>query len=175
MVHPGHSHNNQTHLSAAERQNKALQMRSDGKSYEEIAAAVGYANRGIANRAVVAALNRIPSEKAAMVREIESIRLNEAMARALQLMKMRHPLYQIGKDTGGADRTVNLNAMREIVRISERLSKLYGADAPSKKQITTITEDAITAEMRKLEAELTEAGIEIPMDDAEAADADAEF
>jgi hypothetical protein len=132
-------------------------------------------NRGIANRAVVAALNRVPSEKAAMVREIESMRLNEAMSRALQLMRMKHPLYQIGKDTGGADRTVNLNAMREIVRISERLSRLYGADAPSRKQVTTITEDALTNEMRKLEAELQEAGVEIPMDDAEPEPADADL
>jgi hypothetical protein len=151
-------------IAGQQRQDQAAALRAEGHTYEEIAEILGYANRGGAAEAVRLSLARYPSEKAAEVREIENMRLEQMWKIAWEIAQTPVWVVQWGKITDERDYTPNLRALAELRQISERRSKLYGADAPTRKQITVLTEDMMTAEIKRMEAELKAAGVQIPDD-----------
>ncbi len=106
-------------IESAERQRKALIMRRDGKTFDQIARALGYSDRGSARNACMAALAEITKEPAEEVKKV-------ALERATWLWsKARRAVIT----TGGEPAAISAAA-----KALERLSKLEGTDAPTQHQ-----------------------------------------
>lgn len=69
---------------AAEKRKQALDLRRAGWSFEDIAAEVGYANKGSAHRAVKQGIADITRESATELLELELARLDDLMAGAYE-------------------------------------------------------------------------------------------
>jgi hypothetical protein len=108
-------------LTQALKRQRALEMRLAGSSYDQIAEALGYANRGGAHKAVDSALRRAAKGPAELVRELEAQRLDS--------LQMHWWVKAISGD---------VLAFRAILRLMDRRAKLLGLDAPQK--ITTTVE-----------------------------------
>lgn len=69
---------------AAQKRKQALDLRRAGWSFEDIAAEVGYANKGTAHKAVKQAIADITRESAKELLELELTRLDDLMAGAYE-------------------------------------------------------------------------------------------
>lgn len=98
-------------LAAHDKRMRALELRREGATYDVIAKAVGYANRGIAHRAVTEALELIEHDSAEETLTLELNRL-DAMIAALW------PKVRKGDD----------RAVHAVLRCMERRAKLLGLD-----------------------------------------------
>lgn len=105
-------------ISAQAKQLQALELRRQGQSFEEIAKAVGYAERGAAHRAVMAALKATLREPADAVRELELQRLDAVVAS-----------MWAGMLQGDA------KAASIVLRALERRATMLGLDAPSTSRV----------------------------------------
>lgn len=113
-------HSQQQQLSAVEKQCKALELRKQGKSYIEIATAVGYRKASGAHAAVKSALHKTLTEPADELRVLEAERLDALLAAVWEKAKNGDP-----------------KAVDNALRIMERRAKLLGLDAPTATDITT--------------------------------------
>ena len=101
---------------AAERRNKALDMRSRGYSYTDIAKALGI-SRSTAHKYVTAELDKLRAEtraSAAQIRSLELARLDRLWRRAEEMLA-----------DGDAD---GAKAIAAAIRIMERRARLLGLD-----------------------------------------------
>lgn len=69
---------------AAEKRKKALELRRAGWSFDDIAAEVGYANKGSAHRAVKQGIADITRESATELLELQMSRLDDLLAGAYE-------------------------------------------------------------------------------------------
>lgn len=121
---------------------ECAELRAKGYTYPQIArerkcaASTAYA-------AVQRAIAAVPVEAVNELRQIECDRLDLVIAR----------LWDIANDHGVAANDT-ISALAGIMRASESKRKLLGLDAPARQTITVITEDAVDAELRRLELEL---------------------
>jgi predicted DNA-binding protein (UPF0251 family) len=119
---------------------EALRLRSLGWTFQRIADHVGVTKATAYNR-VQRALAAIPAEAVDEFRRLEMERLdiilNVAMDKALS------------GDKGA------LFAVDRVISIMDRRAKLMGLDAPTKHEVLTL--DTVTAEIRRLEAQLGDA------------------
>ena len=128
-------------IDSAERQRKALIMRRDGKTFDQIAKALGYDSRGTARNACMAALAEITKEPAEEVKKV-------ALERATWLWsKARRAVIVSGCEPA---------AISAAAKALERLSKLEGTDAPTQHQevppASLLTPDLLAEYERELEA-----------------------
>ena len=100
-------------IEAYERDQKALELRKEGHSYESISEQLGYSTRSASYKAVMRRLRDMDRPAVSMLRELEVQRL-DAM------------LYAVWDDVLQGD----ANAVHTALRISERRSRLLGLDAP---------------------------------------------
>lgn len=125
---------------AAEKRKKALELRRAGWSFEDIAAEVGYANKGSAHRAVKQGIAAITRESATELIELELSRLDDLLAglyesarngdlfavdRALKIADQRAKflgLYEHKTDDTSAEVRAALTGFKEGLR------GLFGAD-----------------------------------------------
>lgn len=125
---------------AAEKRKKALDLRRAGWSFEDIAAEVGYANKGSAHRAVKQGIAAITRESATELIELELSRLDDLLAglyeqarngdlfavdRALKIMDQRAKflgLYDHKTDDTSAE------VRAALVGFKAALESRYGAD-----------------------------------------------
>lgn len=118
---------------------QAVELRLAGKSYRQIAAAQG-TSVGTAHNRVKAAMKATLQEPCDEVRQMELERVDRLFAK----------MYEIAVEKGSARHA-------EIaLRVMERRAKLIGLDAPERKEINVVTEDATEAAIRELEAQLAE-------------------
>ena len=96
-----------------EKDQKALELRKEGHSYESISEQLGYSTRSASYKAVMRRLRDMDRPAVSMLRELEVQRL-DAM------------LYAVWGDVLQGD----ANAVHTALRISERRSRLLGLDAP---------------------------------------------
>lgn len=106
-----------------EKQAQALELRKQGKTYEDIAKALGYHDASGASKAVKSALDRIIREPAKDVLQLELQRLDALLETAL------HTVYSGG---GDEKRDLSLDAIDRVLRIMERRAKYLGLDKPTK-------------------------------------------
>lgn len=132
--------------STAKRRADAIAFKLAGLSYDVIAERLGYASRGAACTDIQRALEASLREQA---RDLEVWR-HELVLGLLRLKAAMWPAAMAG-DTKAAD---------VVVRISDRLSKLTGADAAIRHEVITI--GAIEAEIERLSRELGEADRGVP-------------
>lgn len=93
------------------RRAQALHMRRAGKTYDDIAAELGYSSRSHASKDVSRALDQVIQEAGDQLIRLERERLNGLLA-------ILWPLAEKG----------DVRAARECVRVLERLHRLLGLD-----------------------------------------------
>jgi hypothetical protein len=103
-----------------EKDQKALELRKEGHSYESISEQLGYSTRSASYKAVMRRLRDMDRPAVSMLRELEVQRL-DAM------------LYAVWNDVLQGD----ANAVTTALRISERRSRLLGLDAPHSTEART--------------------------------------
>lgn len=174
-----HQKTSPARLAVALRRAKAIQMRLDGASYEEIfAAGLGYRSRGAAVQDVQRALVDLTAEPTAELRALEVarmdatlVRLNEREARVLEVRDAEHITVNNGKVimVPGPDdtmipllddepvlraTTVLLGIERQRADTQQRRAKLLGLNAPTK--VSVITDAALDEELARAAAEASE-------------------
>jgi hypothetical protein len=100
-------------IEAYEKDQKALELRKEGHTYESISEQLGYSTPSASYKAVMRRLRDMDRPAVSMLRELEVQRL-DAM------------LYAVWNDVLQGD----ANAVHTALRISERRSRLLGLDAP---------------------------------------------
>ncbi|MEU4810027.1 hypothetical protein AB0H20_12590 [Nocardia fluminea] len=134
-----------------ERQQKALALRLAGGSYAAIARTLGYADHSGAYRAVEAVLNRVESEGAAQLRQIEDARLNEL-------------LLKVWKSAMEGDRS----AQEFALKVHDRRVKLHGLAAPERLVVAQTSPESIAEFATTLAEDFAALGFaEVKPDDAE--------
>jgi transposase-like protein len=105
------------------RQEQALRLRIDGRTYSEIARELGYANRASAYQLVIEALTDLAAkcpENASELRTLETERLTSVVADSDAILR--------NVDASDANK---LRALELKIKASESLRKLWGLDAPT--------------------------------------------
>ena len=100
-------------LEARDRQRRAVELRTEGHSLEEIAAQLGYADKASVHNAITRTIDRHEAAAVDEYRDLEAARLNE-------LQQAIWPLATAG----------DIPAVTACVRIIDRRAKLLGLDAP---------------------------------------------
>ena len=116
-------------VSKAVREEQALRMRIDGRSFPEIARALGYKASSGPFRLVTDALDDLAAkstENATQLRTLETERLTTVVADADAILR-----------SADASDTSRLRALELKVRASESLRKLWGLDAPAALDLTS--------------------------------------
>jgi hypothetical protein len=154
-------------VAAAERDAKAVELRSGGASYRTIARELGIATSTAydAVQAGLAAVRREPSQE---LIELEAEHLDRLRREALAVLEARHPLVQGGEVVMHAGPV--LGAIRALLAVAERRAKLLGLDAPTRvdtrlsltaawEQASLQERDAVLdQEIREIEDELARRG-----------------
>jgi len=121
--------NRLTKQATAERRAAALRMRRDGKTYAEIAPALGYANANHASKDVCRALDKTVAEEGRALLMLERERTEALLARAVELM--------------ASDDMKAVRAVEAAVKVLERRARMLGIDkAADAHAAETRTEDA---------------------------------
>jgi hypothetical protein len=130
-------------IALIEKQAHALQLRKAGKTFDQIAQALGYASPSGAYQAVTSALQATLQEPADDLRRLEVERLNR--------------LFDVAYDKAvDPDQKGAMFAVDRCLAIMDRRAKLLGLDAPIRKTIEIVDDSAIDREIERLVAQLAE-------------------
>lgn len=125
-------------IDLTEKERQVLELRKAGWSFDRIAERLGYASKSGAWKAYDRALTATLQEPADEVRRLELERIDTLFG----------AMYEVAVTKGSARHAeIALRAM-------ERRANLLGLDAPSKRIVNVVTEDAIDVAIRELEDEL---------------------
>jgi hypothetical protein len=176
-------------LKTAQRDADAAALRTRGWSLQRIANELGFASKGAAHDAIRRAFADIPSGEAEEAKQLDLERIDRLIEQAWAVMERLHVTVSdgrvVGRQTGierdedgierlGMDgKTIPvyedilddgpvLSAIDRINRLLERRAKIIGYDAPSRSRVEVITEDAVDAEIARLEAKLGERAADRP-------------
>jgi len=129
---------------------KALELRMEGKTFDEIAEEVGYAGRQGAHDAVIRSLKEITREPAEELLKLDLERLDKMFG-----------VHYLNAQAGDPQ------ALAACMKIMERRAKLLGLDAPVKQEVqqtggvvvvgATMTPEEWDAVAKQQQAELTRA------------------
>ena len=100
-------------IAGYEKDQRALELRKEGHSYESISEQLGYSTRSASYKAVMRRLREVDRPAVSMLRELEVQRLDAI-------------LYAVWNDVLQGD----AGAVSAALKISERRSRLLGFDAP---------------------------------------------
>lgn len=144
-------------LETAKRDAEAAQLRAEGKTYDQIAEALGFSDRSLARRAVERALAATVREPADELRQLELIRLDALWVEAVKVMTTEHITVNNGRviEVDGVplkDDGPTLSAIDRLLKIMERRAKLVGLDSATKVEVLSV--DALDREIERLTAEL---------------------
>ncbi len=89
-------------VETAQRDGEAARLRAEGKTYDQIAEALGYTDRSLAHRAVERALAAAVREPAESLRQLELIRLDALWVEAVKVMTTEHITVNNGRVTEAA-------------------------------------------------------------------------
>ena len=129
-------------------------------TFDQIADQLGFASSGHAHDAVQRALVATQQEPADELRRLESERLDDLTRHLQRVLASRH-LHVSASGKVATDPSTGeplrdwgpvIAACAQLRQISESRRKLHGLDAPQQARVEVITEDMITAEIRRLEA-----------------------
>lgn len=151
-------------LQTLERDGRALALRKQHLTYDQIAEQLGLSSKSAAYAAVQRALARVPYEAADEVRQIENERLEQMARRTLAVMVGTHVRLsggEIVRDEHGnplTDPMPVLKAVDSMLKIMERRARLLGLDAPV--DVNMITSTQVDIEIARLSAELLSKGLD---------------
>ncbi len=133
---------------------EAHELRSQGMSYPAIAKHQ-QCNVTTARDRARRGQSAHPTESPAEWRILETERLEHVIQELMRGLHTRHPVVSNGRAFPEyEDWTPKLACAREIRLYSETLRKLHGVDEPHRSRIDVVTDDVITAEIRRLEEQL---------------------
>jgi hypothetical protein len=153
-------------LEIARRDSEACTLRAQGLTFDQIAKNMGYANRSVAFQACnrgYAAIRREGAEDLKTAAREQHDRLMSDLRGIIDTVHYAHNNGKLVLGTNGEpliDNAPRLTAINTMIRLLERQAKREGLDAPTRQTLTVVTEDAVDAEIRRLEAELAE--IQVP-------------
>ncbi len=124
----------------AHKYNQVLELRKAGRTFDEIADALGYADRSGAKHAYDSALKRMGREAAEDLRELELYRLEDLWATAY------HRAMQLAED----DHDGFLKFQAHMLNISRRRSGLMGLDAPRQVEVAGVGGGSIQTDIGEL-------------------------
>jgi hypothetical protein len=127
-------------ISLTERRLKALELRKSGATFERIGEECK-TSRSTAHEDVQTAMRETIQEPADELRRLEIERLDV----------MWNALYPLATSTGHRQQA---RAVEQCLSIMDRRAKLIGLDAPTRKIVEVITEDAFMDAVKQLEAEV---------------------
>jgi hypothetical protein len=157
-------------IDTAERDAQAAHLRSEGKSLDQIASILGYADRSGAKRAVDRAFAAVPVAAVEELRTTESAKLDRLTVEAWNVLHADH--FRVGNSgkividpaTGKPldDPAPRLSAIGALLKIADRRAKLLGLDAPARSavEISMTPENALAvmeAEIARMNAEIERA------------------
>lgn len=124
----------------AARRAKAVRMRTAGQDWQTIADALGYSSRGAACQDVTRALKAYQDDLAAAVEDhrlLALARLDDLLKTAHEVLERKHITVSNGKVIYHDERPLEddaptLMAIKTVLAIEERRSKLLGLDTPVK-------------------------------------------
>lgn len=125
-------------IDLTEKERDVLELRKAGWSFDRIAERLGYASKSGAWKAYDRALTATLQEPADELRHLELERIDTLFG----------AMYEIAV-TKGSTRHAEM-----ALRAMERRAKLLGLDAPERRVLNVVTEDAVDVAIRELEAEL---------------------
>lgn len=115
-----------------------LKAANPAMTYQQIADAVGYSNKGDAWRAVDKCRKAVVQQAGAELVASEAAQLDDLYVAALEVLERDHPMVSHGKVITGDDGQPllddgpKLSAIRELRAIRESYRKLHGLDAEKK-------------------------------------------
>jgi hypothetical protein len=147
--------------STALRDAEALGCRARGWTYERVAQEMGYSDRSAARKACERAMAGTVRESTEAAKTLLLMDLNAAKQAVWAVLEANHLVISEGRVVKLGDEPIPddepvLKAVDRLVRIDQELAKIYGAYAPVQSRVEVITEDAVDAEIRRLEAKLGE-------------------
>lgn len=148
-------------INTAQRDAEAARLRSEGKTFRQIAAELGISDKGEAWRAVQRAKADIAREPVAKLIKAEAAELDNLYAEALDVIGRRHVMVSHGhivkdeNDQPILDDGPKLAAIGRAQALRESYRKLYGADAP--KQLSVALDQRIELEAQVVADALTAA------------------
>jgi hypothetical protein len=120
-----------------ERAHEAVKLRRTGMLWDEIAKTLGFASRAGAYQAAMRFIREYPREDVEALRDLEAQRLDEAQ-------EALWPAVKRGE----------VRPAEVWIKLSERRARMQGFDRPERREVTVITEDAVNAEIRRLNEEM---------------------
>jgi hypothetical protein len=122
----------------AARYAQAAALRAQGRTFQQIADELGWANKGEAWRAVQAAREAVLHGPAEKLIRTEAAQLDELYVEALDVLTREHVMVSHGRIVYGDDGEPLLDdgpklaAIDRLVKVRESYRKLLGLDAPSR-------------------------------------------
>ncbi|MFJ8855110.1 hypothetical protein [Streptomyces sp. NPDC102437] len=122
----------------AERDAAATRLRTQGRTFQQIADELGYPSKGAAHDAVNRALHAIVAPDAEALRAREAARLDGLYEEALAVLDRTHYAHSGGRlildpdEQPVIDDGPKIAALRELRSLRESYRKLFGLDAPSR-------------------------------------------
>jgi len=120
-------------IAQAEQEQRALELRKQGYSLAKIGEELGLGSAGNAYKLIVEAIRKIPLEDAEIVRRIETERYDR------MLRKLEDNLNAAIASDEKPDTVTRI--LDQMLRVSERRSKLLGLDAAQKFEVGTTVAD----------------------------------
>ena len=118
-------------LSTRTREAEALELRSQGKTYDQIAHELGFSNRGAAHKAVQRALLATIRQPAEALRTLQIERLEEAFS----------VLWPMATDPAHPQ---HLRAVDSTLSVMDRMNRLTGlTEAPKRRGRSPASEEAV--------------------------------
>lgn len=109
----------------------AVRMRTEGLSYRDIAAELGFTSENAANKAVLSLINRTETEAVTTLRDLEGLRPDHLWRKTIRGIEQSEQTEQ----------GVSAPLIGAAVRISERRARLLGLDIPARMDLRTETVD----------------------------------
>jgi hypothetical protein len=136
-------------LRGVERDTEAARLRVRGLTWREISKQLGYASAANAQRGAMKVISEVPVEAVNELRAVSFERLESMRQAALRVLETRHVHISEGRVVRDRDPTTGedrgpieddapvLAAIDRLHKIEDRMSKLYGLDAPIKTEIVS--------------------------------------
>lgn len=156
-------------LAAAKRRQRAMAMQAyrlrhiEGRQVGQVAAILGCSTSYAIKLARDGAQYMVAEELKDEARSNALTELDALREEAYRYFRGRYVVTQFGKivldDEGRPVQDIgpNLAALDRILKLEKRRAEIFGYDAPRRSTVNVVTEDAIMAEINRLEAEMSEA------------------
>lgn len=145
----------------ADREARALDLRRNGATYDQIGQQLGITTSGAA-KIVKRVLDQHVTEALPDVRKLELDRLDQLQVQALLVLRREH--YHVSGGKVALDQTgrpirddgPTLAAIGRLLDIQARRARLLGLDAPTKMDVKVFTVDEMDARIAELESQLAD-------------------